>query len=301
MKSANAIFLILFLYSAICSCKRNRAYEAMTDERKKPDEEVKIIGVPQNIFSENDSSLVVSIPNNIKAQMLIRIAYIVSYNRDTRNPNWVSWQLTKEHTDGPYSRNGVPYYDENGFAYGIGAVTIKTVKNGYFLDMESEEPRQNLSDWSRDYNMSHGHMCPAGDNKWDKSAMNQSFLLTNMCPQDEKLNGGAWQKLEEKCRRWANKYGSIYIVAGPIFYNAPSRFLGQIAIPDAFFKVVLCLSGNPKAIGFIYENSSISQSMNNAYCTIDHVEELTGYDFFEELEDNIEQKIESHCNFNDWK
>ena len=44
-----------------------------------------------------------------------------------------------------------------------------------------------------------------------------SFLLTNMYLQDEKLNGGAWKKLEEKCRTWTNKYGDIYIVAGAIF------------------------------------------------------------------------------------
>ena len=47
--------------------------------------------------------------------------------------------------------------------------------------------------------------------------MNQSFLLTNMCPQDGSLNGGAWQKLEDKCRTWAIQFSDIYIVSGPIY------------------------------------------------------------------------------------
>ena len=168
------------------------------------------------------------------------------------------------------------------------------------MDLESEEPRQELSDWSTKYNMSHGHMCPAADNKWDKAAMNQSFLLTNMCPQDMKLNGGAWQKLEEKCRDWANKYGEISIVAGPIFSEKPTRFLGHIAVPDAFFKVVLCLTGKPKAIGFVYENNSSNQSMHNSFCTVDHIEEITGFDFFSNIADDIEVVIESECDLNEW-
>lgn len=299
MKQHKLIAIFLIFTFSITSCKRNRSYEYITNENDSLYEKVQEKVMPLKQCSFTDSILYVSTPNT-KSQLLTRIAYLVSYNSETRIPNWVSWRLTKEHTVGPYSRAGVPYYDENGSAFGIGYVSVESIKNGYFLDLESDEPRQSLSDWSRDFNMSHGHMCPAADNRWDKSAMNQSFLLTNMCPQDEKLNGGAWQKLEEKCRAWANKYGCIYIVAGPIFFDSPSRFLGKIAIPDAFFKVVLCLSDSPKAIGFIYENSSTSQSINNAYCTIDHVEEITGYDFFATLDNNTESKIESQCNINYW-
>lgn len=129
-----------------------------------------------------------AMPDYVLSQILERLGYITSYNHDTKCPNWVSWHLTSGHTDGPYPRNGVPYYSNDGIVKGIGNVTQETCRNGYFVDLDANEPRQQLSDWTRDYNMSHGHMCPAGDNKWDKASMNQSFLLTNMCPQDEKLN-----------------------------------------------------------------------------------------------------------------
>ena len=86
----------------------------------------------------------------------------------------------------------------------------------------------------------------------------KSYLQTNMCPQISSLNSGGWNKLEEKCRKWANSYGDIYIVAGPIFHDGVKSTFGanKIAIPDAFFKVVLCLTDKPKAIVFIYENDS---------------------------------------------
>ena len=251
---------------------------------------------------ENIDMLAPTMPGDAPSQLLERLGYITSYNHDTKCPNWVAWHLTKEHTDGPYSRKGVPYYADDGTVFGIGRVTPETCRNGYFVDMEAEEPRQQLSDWTRDYNMSHGHMCPAGDNKWDKAAMNQSFLLTNMCPQDAKLNSGGWNRLEEKCRTWAKMYGEIYIVAGPIFNEPITRTMGsgKIAVPDAFFKVILCLDGTPKAIGFIYRNDSSSQLMKDCVCSVDDVEELTGYDFFCFLKDDVEADVESNSNLNQW-
>ena len=236
-------------------------------------------------------------------QLLTRINYSTSYNRQTKCPNWVAWHLTAEHTDGEFPRRGVPYF-ENGEACGIGKVSRATSKGDYFVDMEIEEPRPNFDDWSEmPTGMSHGHICPAGDNKWSKAAMNQSFLLTNMCPQDESLNGGGWKKLEEKCRDWAKMYGDIYIVAGPIFYNGVNRSFGKnkIGIPDAFFKVVLCVNGSPKAIGFIYQNNSSSQSMKECVHSVDEVEDVVGMDFFSNLEDSIENRLESQYTLTDWR
>ncbi len=251
---------------------------------------------------EEFALLAPSMPSYIPSHILERLGYITSYNHDTKCPNWVAWKLHRGHTDGPFSRKGVPYYDEDGIAIGIGFVTPETCRNGYFVDMEIEEPRQHLSDWTREYNMSHGHMCPAGDNKWDKAAMNQSFLLTNMCPQDEKLNGGAWKKLEERCRTWTSLHGDIYIVAGPIFNKSITRTLGEgrIAVPDGFFKVILCLEGTPKTIGFLYKNDSSIQTIKDCVCSVDIIEEITGFDFFHNLEDEIENVIESTSELNKW-
>ena len=236
-------------------------------------------------------------------QFLSRLGYTTSYNKTTRCPNWVAWHLTARHTDGEFTRRGVPYFDENGEACGIGKVNRETSKGDYFVDVEAEIPRQEFSDWDvMPAYMSHGHICPAGDNKWSKAAMNQSFLLTNMCPQDESLNGGGWRKLEEKCRDWAKKYDDIYIVSGPIFYEGVRRCFGKnkIGIPDAFFKVVLCVNGTPKAIGFIYANDNSSQSMAKNVHSIDEIEEIVGMDFFYYLPDSIEKKVEMMTNLGMW-
>lgn len=314
-------FKLLYLIIGILliggvSCTRRRG-SSMSDIQEVslmpmyPENEVIIIGSPDTTsFREclvattiGDSITSVIIDVNTPRQLLTRLSYTTSYNKETKCPNWVAWHLTAEHTDGPFPRSGEPYF-ENGEACGIGKVDKDIWKGDYFVDVEVELPRQEHADWAEmPTGMSHGHICPAGDNKWSKAAMNQSFLLTNMCPQDVSLNGGGWKKLEDKCRDWAKKYDDIYIVAGPIFYDEVRRSFGKnkIGIPDAFFKVVLSVNGTPKAIGFIYSNDGTSQSMAKSARSVDEVEEITGFDFFYNLPDSIEDDIESQNNLKDWK
>ena len=146
-------------------------------------------------------------------------------------------------------------------------------------------------------------MCPAGDNRWSRLAMSQSFLLTNMCPQNARLNNGDWKELEEKCRKWAKHYGDIYIVCGPLLYNRKHQTIGrgQVVVPEAFFKVVLCLSGKPKAIGFVYKNADGDRPMGDYVNTVDEVERMTGLDFFPALDDEVELAVEAQCDIKDWQ
>lgn len=217
---------------------------------------------------------------SMSEQIVSRKGYTASYNISTKNPNWVAWNLTREHASG-----SVPRY------------------KGYIDDYEIQGYVPKEEDW---YNMpsslSHGHMCPAGDNKWDEKAMEQTFLLSNMCPQTQKLNSGSWNKLEEKCRDWARRYGSIYIVCGPVYESDSPSTMGtaKIWIPDAFYKVILCMEGTPKAIGFIYANDEQPHNMQQSVRTVDEIETITGIDFFCSLPDDIENSIESIANFNNW-
>ena len=236
-------------------------------------------------------------------QIIMRIAYTVSFNSTTKCPNWVAWKLTKDHTDGPYSRKGVPYYEEDGTASGIGVINNDNFKFTYFLDTDIKGPKQQFRDWNdKSYNVNHGHIMPAADNRWSKAAMNQSFYLSNMCPQDIDLNNGGWEKLETKCRKWANKFGEIYIIAGPIFNSQQYRTMGEgkVGIPDGFFKVVLCLKQVPKAIGFVYPNIGTSDTPDKFVKTVDEIEAISGLDFFTFLPDEVENSIESSSNYRDW-
>ncbi len=211
-------------------------------------------------------------------QILQRKGYTTSYNRNTKNPNWVAWHLTREHTRGQNQRKQMMFTEDMD-------VTPRATNNDYYNSR-----------------FDRGHMCPAGDNKWDKEAMAQSFLFTNICPQNHGLNKYEWNDLEIKCREWAREYGAIDIVCGPIYEADNQRTIGKnkVWVPVAFFKVILCRKGAPKAIGFIYRNEGKHQTPQEAVRTVDEIEALTGIDFFPALDDATEKRIEASAQLNAW-
>ena len=224
-------------------------------------------------------------------QILKRKGYTTSYNSRTKTPNWVAWHLTKSHTYGSNQRSQEVFAE----------------------DESVKAPRATDNDY---YNSRYdrGHMCPAGDNKWDRQAMTESFLFTNVCPQNHGLNKYEWNDLEILCRDWARKYGAIDIVCGPLYSSEGERFRvgvnsehqqktigrNKVWVPDAFFKVVLCRQGHPKAIGFVYRNEGKKQSMEEAVCSVDEIETMTGMDFFPSLDDTTERRIEANASLSEW-
>lgn len=216
------------------------------------------------------------------SQILHRYAYVVSYNRKTRCPNWVAWELTADHSFGPVNRKGYRFHEDD----------------------EVPAPRADYSDYKGSpYGMQRGHMNPAGDNKWSERAMDECHLMTNICPQYGNLNGGDWKDLEEACRTWAQAYDNVFIVCGPIFTSKTPKRIGynDVAVPDGFFKVVLRLGKHPQALGFIYPNSDCSGRMSDYVMSVDDVEKAVGMDFFAGLNDNTEKKVERRSDLNAWK
>ena len=213
-------------------------------------------------------------------QILTRTGYTTSYNKETKNPNWVAWHLTKAHTYGKNQRSAEVFTEDTD-------VTPRATDADYYN-----------SRYDR------GHMCPAGDNKWDATAMRESFLFTNICPQNHALNKYEWNNLEIKCREWARKYGAVDIVCGPVYDRpTPTRTIGRgrVWVPDAFFKVVLCRTGQPKAIGFLVKNDGKKVSLESCVRTVDEIEQITGIDFYPALDDKVENRIEATANYREWQ
>ena len=132
--------------------------------------------------------------------------------------------------------------------------------------------------------------------------MEESFLFTNMCPQNGNLNRGDWNEMEMACRKWAKKYGDLYIVCGPILYKGKHKTIGKnkVVVPEAFFKVVLRTGDDPQAIGFIYKNTSGNRPKDSYVNTVDEVERITGIDFFPSLPDDVEKNVEATADIANW-
>lgn len=222
------------------------------------------------------------ISDTIPNLLLERYCYSVSYNKFTRQPNWVMWELTDEHVlkkkDGVWNE----YREDTDLPSEIRATLDDYASSGY----------------------DRGHMCPGGDCNWDDEGRDETFLLSNMCPQNPNLNRGDWKEIEFAYRKWAKQYGSIYIVCGPIFFKSQKHEkIGphQIPVPEAFFKVILCVeSSNPKGIGFICRNTDGNRKKDFYVNSIRQVERVTGYRFFPELNDSIKSLVYDMDDINIW-
>lgn len=272
-QSQGVYYLILFI-CAVCLAYEPVA-KILSDARQKSSTPAKI---------ELTAGTRLEIPaklKNVSEQILQRKGYTVSYNKDLKIPNWVAWELTPEKLVERESRT-----------------------DKFLPDPDQPEHEAVTTDDYKGAGMDRGHMCPAGDNRWHWKAMQESFYMTNICPQNHNLNRGDWKELEESCRRWAQEEGKIYIVCGPILYDQRHRTIGKkhkITVPEAFFKVVLCADSNPpKAIGFIYKNASGNHPLDSYVNTVDEVERITGIDFFPALPDEIEEKVEAEYDLKLW-
>lgn len=287
MKNFRAYFLLFIAVVALCSCdlaKNNKALiseagKALVEELDQKDGEAGVCDASAGAAEADDKLVMQTSPKGTPEQILKRTGYVVSYNKTTLLPNWVAWHLTAERTEGSAKRSGVDFAE----------------------DTEVPEPR--ATDWDY-YNSGYdrGHMCPAADNKWSKKAMEESFLFTNMCPQNGNLNRGDWNEMEMACRKWAKKYGDLYIVCGPILYKGKHKTIGKnkVVVPEAFFKVVLRTGDDPQAIGFIYKNTSGNRPKDSYVNTVDEVERITGIDFFPSLPDDVEKNVEATADIANW-
>lgn len=289
------VLLLLLHISCSKEEKKQLAWETLDvdteiEDKKTPSsygsDNVNYEGANTNASYSNSSALRLS-ENNIYIVkdwdphriVVVHTAYILSFNTSTNLAHWVAWHLTSEHSSGHCSRTNDFRADD-------------MLPSNHRIDEYAY----------RDSNFDRGHMCPAGDNKWSARAMSESFLMSNICPQNHELNGGDWEKLESRCRGWAKHYGEVFIAAGPIFYNDDYQTLGEnrVAVPDAFFKVVLRIGKKPAALGFVYPNEGTHHPMDYYVKSVDEVEEITGLDFFYNLPDDIEESVESTSNLNIW-
>ncbi|MDE6417449.1 MAG: DNA/RNA non-specific endonuclease [Duncaniella sp.] len=222
--------------------------------------------------------LQVDIPDSIPCHPIEYTGMNIGFNPRLHIPNWVAWQLTADEADGEEPRTNKFFADER-------------------VPGSAESYDYNYSGYDR------GHMAPAGDMKWDKNAISESFFMTNIVPQAKALNSGAWKRLEEKCRTWARVYGNIYIVCGPVTSDQPIEYIGdsRVFVPQRFFKAVIAIdTDRPRGIGFIMPNGKVPGGMQQSAVTIDEIERITGYDLFAALPDEIENEIESQCDFHYW-
>ncbi|MBF5059075.1 DNA/RNA non-specific endonuclease [Candidatus Neptunochlamydia vexilliferae] len=95
-----------------------------------------------------------------------------------------------------------------------------------------------------------GQMVPRADRRTSAEATKETFVLSNVAPQNHPFNGGIWAKLENHIRQlvFSGSYDTVDVITGPLFlpYKKHGKkyvkyqVIGEnnVAVPTHFYKVV---------------------------------------------------------------
>lgn len=220
------------------------------------------------------------LPTSTTNQIIHHEYYSLSYSEPHEQAEWVAYELKSEY------------------------ITSTNFKRPYF-NQDTKVTTQS-ADWKNYKNSGYnrGHLVPAGDMKFSKSAYEDTFFTSNATPQLSSFNNGVWNRLEQKVRYWANKYNDIYVITGGIL-ETELRSIGheEVAVPNYFYKVLLDIdaeSKQVKMIAFLLPHEISSQPLYEFVVSVDELEKLTGIDFFSDLPDTIEMNLESKSDYKSW-
>lgn len=188
-------------------------------------------------------------------------------------------------------------------------ITREEVESGQVDRTDNFRPDTSISTGSaelKDYRGSgfdRGHLAPAGDMKWDRTAMSESFLMSNMSPQEPSFNRGIWKRLEEQVRNWAIEKDSLFVLTGPVLESLVSSIgENEVGVPGFYFKVLVDLSPPDHTfIAFMLPNTGSSGNLDQFAITVDSLEQVTGYDFFASAPDQeVIDWLESQLDLGSW-
>ncbi len=219
------------------------------------------------------------------------INFSTEWDNDKLSQRWTCYQMHKGFGGNSGRYSGNPQYP---FDSDLAAAGGKYLDDDYF--------------WSSGFD--HGHICPSADRTFSVDANKQTFYLTNMQPQYNPFNAGIWAVLEDKIRKWTNATGNeiLYVCKGGTIdkeTNILKRIKGKLIVPKYFFCALLLKtkSGTYRAAGFWFLNESNDRStepLADFILSVDELEAKTGIDFFCNLPDDIENRVEKSVSVKAW-
>ena len=141
---------------------------------------------------------------------------------------------------------------------------------------------------------SRGHQVPSAD-RLSYGANVQTFYGTNMTPQDENLNGGAWGTVENKVRSWAQRCDTLYVVSGCTYDGYDGEYVldnngKRVAVPTGYYKALLMLQGGRySGYAIHFENRPYADGKYHPEMaeSLSSLEKVTGIEFFPRLRDIV--------------
>ena len=239
-----------------------------------------------NLTFGNPSNATTSNPNNY---FLAKPDFSISYNNSNGTSNWVSWHLSS-------------------------AWTGDTPRCNCFkrdTDLPSNFFRAVTSDYTNS-GFDRGHICPSADRNGSADSNENTYFMTNIAPQAPDNNRRTWVNFENYLRSLILEGNEVHILAGVIGSGgtgsngfASTIDNGNITVPDSFWKVALILPNGSDDINRVNTSTRViainvpnDQGIDSDWTqfktTVNSIENLTGYDLFENIPNSIESVLESN-------
>lgn len=164
------------------------------------------------------------------------------------------------------------------------------------------EYRTTLDDY-RGSGYDRGHICPSADRLYSQDVNEQTFYMSNMHPQKHNFNAGIWEDMEGQVRKWnTNTFrDTLFVCKGGTINEQLGQVLTRtksgVIVPKYFFMAILCKkNGSYKAMAFWAEHTDKKASgakLADYAISIDELEKKTGIDFFCNLPDDVEDRVEA--------
>lgn len=237
-----------------------------------------VSGMAQSAVSEPDSKTPEDedyLPEST-GELVRHAYYTLSFNCGHKQANWVYYRLSSENVTKESARTD--NFREDPLVLSGSAKPSDYTKSGY----------------------DRGHLCPAADMTQSAEAMSETFYMSNMSPQVPAFNRGIWKRLEEQVREWGSKE-QIYVITGPVFKDVKGKIGNSgVTVPGFFYKVIYSPSRR-QMIGFVLPNGKEKGRIPDYVVSVDSVESLTGIDFFPQLPDSLENRLEAHSDYRYWE
>lgn len=273
MKSTTKIVLIFLVFIIIVVAVyyywQSLENEPKVDENISQNEYVK---EPEK--EEDEIVKAYNLPSKVGDHQIVKHAYYtLSYNNEHEQADWVAYTI-------------YPFAD---------SISVKR-KDAFRPDPLVEGGSATLNDYKKS-GYDRGHLAPAKAMSFSKESMSESFFMSNMSPQvGIGFNRGIWRFLEAQVYKWSKESDSLYVVSGPVLDNPLGRIgEGKVSIPRSYYKTILRFKNDSiTAIAFLLKNEKSKEKFLKFATSIDSIEQVTGIDFYQNLNDDLEKKLEAN-------
>ena len=241
------------------------------------------------------------------AHLFLRNGYVLCYDPPRRVPSWVSYHLVPGYLETPPR---------------VGACSL------FHADPAVPDPVK-----PTDYNgllkrrgYARGHLAPyacmGGDrdrdgafapkDKDDLQTIAEANQMSNIAPQHQDAfngSGGLWFKLERFVQDVLvrRQHRQVWVVSGCLFGRGEPEKVGphrDIHVPPMFFEVIAWEEAGrkgPAVLAFLLPHQHVAHgTLEDFLVSVDAVEAMTGLDFFSELDDAVEAKLEDAETWTTW-